>query len=204
MRRGVANYVRIGRGGAGLATRRSAGSARRAAALGGVAGGSPAFDRVRTRIREALSSDADAHDLLAAIAAAVSPVDGTLDSETGQQSASEAMQYILERFPDADLLALDTNQREILMERFLALDSFALFYSETGKHIQTKCNISTAAARIVEIKDYFCETFRQANERRRQNGAPSLGVLSDRQIATECRNIVSEAYSIFEAYLDES
>lgn len=204
MRRGVGDYVRSGRGGAGVATRRSAGSARRAATLGGVAGGSSTFDHVRDRIREALSSKTDVHELLAAIAAAASPIDGTLDAETGQQSASEALQYVLERFPDADLLALGDTQREILMERFLALDCFGLFYTETGKHIQHKCDLSTAAFRIDEIKSYFCETFRQANERRRDAGAPSLGDLSDPQIAAECRNIISEAYLIFEAYLDES
>lgn len=204
MRRGVGNYVRSGRGGAGMATRRSAGSARRATRLGGVAGGSSAFDHIRDRIREALSSKADVHELLAAIAAAASPIDGTLDSETGQRSASEALQYVLELYPDADLLALGETQREILMERFLALDCFGLFYTETGKHIQHKCDLSTAAFRIDEIKSYFCETFRQAKERRRDAGSPPLGDLSDAQIAAECRNVISEAYFIFEAYLDES
>ncbi len=203
MLRGVGEYVRSGRGGAGLATRRSAGSARRAATLGGVTGGSSEFQQVRDGIRDALKNNADAHQLLAAIAAAASPVDGTLDSESARQSASEALQYVLERFPDADLLALDGNQREILMERFLAIDCFGLFYTETGKHIQDKCELSTAAYRINEIKSYFCETFRQANERRRDAGSPSLGNLSDRQIAAECRNVISEAYIIFEAYLDE-
>ena len=203
MQRGVGNYVRSGRGGAGLATRRSAGSARRAATLGGIAGGSPEFKQLRDRIRGALASDADAHELLAAIAAAASPLNGTLDSETGQQSASEALQHVLERFPDADLFALDGNQREILLERFLAIDCFGLFYTETGEHIQGKSDYSTAASRINEIKNYFCETFRQANERRRDAGSPSLGDLTDRQIAAECRNVISEAYIIFEAYLDE-
>ena len=52
MRRGVGHYVRSGRGGAGMATRRSAGSAQRAAVLGGITGRSPTFDQVRERIRK--------------------------------------------------------------------------------------------------------------------------------------------------------
>lgn len=204
MQRGVGNYVRHGRGGAAMASRRSAGSALRAATLSGIAGGSSALEAVRTQIRDALSANADASELIAAIAAAASPIDGTHDSESGQQSASEALQYVLKQFPDADLLSLDGPQREVVLERFLALDCFSLFYTETGKHMQGKCDLSTAAHRIDEIKGYFCETFRQAKEQRRDAGTPSLGELSDKQIAATCRNIISQAYIIFEAYLDES
>lgn len=113
------------------------------------------------------------------------------------------MQYVLKQFPEADLLALDGPQRELLLERFLALDCFALFYIDTGKHMQGKCDLSTAAHRIDEIKDYFCEKFRQANEDRRESGAPSLGNLPDKQIEATCRTIINQAYTIFEAYLDE-
>lgn len=204
LRRSVGKYIRDGRHGVASATKRSIGTARRAGTLSGIAGGSPSFAEIRERIRQSISKDADAFELIAAIASAASPLDGTLDSERSQQAASEAMQFLLDCFPDADLLNLTVNQRETLLERFLALDCFALFYAENGKHLLMKCDLQTGATRIREIKDYFCETFRQANLQRKEKGKPSLGSLSDKQISSHCQEIIAEAYSIFEAYLDES
>jgi hypothetical protein len=204
LRRGVANYIRSGRGGTAMATRRSAGSASRGASLAGIVGGSSAFDVVRDRIRDAIASSGDPDLLLAAIAAAASPNDGTLDSETGQRAAAEALQHVLELNPDADLLNLGQSDRETLLERFLAIDCYELFMGEVGKHIQSKVDLATAAERIDGIKDYFCETFRQTNRTRRENGSRSLGSASDQQIAAVCRAVVAEAYFTFEVYLDEN
>lgn len=204
LRRGVANYVRGGRGGAAMAARRSGGSARRGASLGGITGGGGAFDQVRERIRETIASSGDPELLLAAIAAAASPNDGTLDSEIGQRAASEALQHVLELNPDADLLNLSPAERETLLERFLAIDCYELFMTEVGKHIQSKVELSKAIERISEIKDFFCETFRQANQTRRAIGSPSLGKTSDQQLSAVCRDVIADAYFTFEAYLDEN
>jgi len=204
MRRGVADYIRRGRGGAAMATRRSAGSASRGASLAGIVGGNSTFDVVRDRIRVAIASSGDPDSLLAAIAAAASPNDGTLDSETGQRAAAEALQHVLELNPDANLLNLGQSDRETLLERFLAIDCYELFMSEVGKHIQSKVDLATAAERINGIKDYFCETFRQANRARGENGSRSLGSASDREIAAVCRAVIAEAYFTFEVYLDEN
>lgn len=203
LRRGVANYVRHGRGGAAMATRRSAGTARRAGSLFGIVSGSPAFDEVRNRIRDSLAASGDPQELLAAIATAASPSDGTLDSETGQRAASQALQHVLELFPNADPLALDVPQRAILLERFLALDCYELFYTEVGKHIQSKGDLIVLASRIRDIKEYFCERFRQVTQSRQASGSASFGDLSDQRITAICRGIIAEAYITFEAYLDE-
>lgn len=203
MRRGVAEYVRTGRGGAAFAARRSAGSAKRAAMLSSITGGAKEHEATRSLIRAALENQSNARELLAAaIAAHASPMDGTLDSEAGRASASEALQYLLQQYPNANLLDLESEQREVLIERFLAIDSFALFYAETGKHILGKCDISTAAERITQIKKYFYSAFRQANERRKEAGGRSLGALSDHKIAAECSRIIANAYMIFEEFLD--
>lgn len=204
LRRGVADYVRSGRGGAALATRRSAGSARRAGTLAGIAGGGAQYQEVRNRIRETLASSGDPQEILAAIAAEASPNDGTLDSETGRRAAAEALQHVLKEFPDADVFDLDASQREVLLERFLAIDCFELFFTEVGKHVQAKVDLATAATRIREIKEYFCETFRHANANRRASGSPSLGALTDQKLGAICRDVIADAYMTFEAYLDES
>lgn len=204
LRRGVANYVRHGRGGAAMAARRSAGVAGRAGTLAGIVGGSAAFDDVRDQIRHAVANSGDPTEILAAIATATSPNDGTIDSETGQRAASQALQYVLELYPDADPLALQPLQRELLLERYLAIDCFEFFYTEVGKHIQAKIDLALYATRIREIKEYFCETFRQANRTRRESGMSSLGASSDRSITTICHAVIAEAYTVFEAYLDAS
>ena len=202
LRRGVGNYIRSGRGGTAMAVRRSGGSARRGASLGGIVSGGPAFGDIRERIREAIASSGDPAMLLAAIAAAASPNDGTLDSETGQRAASEALQHVLEMNPEADLLNLNPSERETLLERFLAIDCYELFMTEVGKHIQSKVELSEAIDRISEIKNYFCETFRQANQRRTAINATSLGRASDTQLNSVCREVIADAYFTFEAYLD--
>jgi hypothetical protein len=202
LRRSIGNYVRGGRGGSAMAARRSTGSALRGAALAGIVGGGNDFDQLRDRIRKSISSSGDPELLLAAIAAAASPNDGTLDSETGQRAASEALQHVLELNPNADLLNLSPAEREILLERFLAIDCYELFMTEVGKHIQMKVDLSKAMERVGEIKEYFCETFRQVNQSRKAIGSTSLGQVSDQKLATVCREVIAEAYFTFEAYLD--
>jgi hypothetical protein len=150
-----------------------------------------------------LSTSGDPQELLAAIAAAASPNDGTLDSETGQRAASQALQHVLKLYPNADPLALDVPQRAVLLERFLALDCYELFYTEVGKHIQSKGELFVLASRLHEIKEYFCESFRQVTGSRQVSGAASFGDLSDQRIIAICRGIIAEAYVTFEAYLDE-
>ena len=203
LRRGVAHYVRSGRGGSAMAARRSAGSARRAGILAGIVSGSSEFAHLRDQIRATLATSGDPQEILAAIAAAASPNDGSLDSDTGQRAASEALQHVLDLYREADPLDLNPQERELLLERFLAIDCFELFMTEVGKHITKKVELSVAASRFREIKDYFCGTFREVNQNRKQQGRPSLGDLADQKISEVCHEVLAEAYFTFEAYLDE-
>ena len=202
MRRGVANYIRKGRGGAQMAARRSAGSAARGAALSGIVGGNPAFDDVRQAIRNAVSDLNNADELLAAIAEAASPSDGTNDSQTGQDAAAEALQHLVTIDNEVDLLNLDSAQKETLLERFLAIDAFRLFMTDISKHLQGKASPKEFTRRAREIKDYFCETFRQAN-RSRIDGL-TLGNSPDTEVRRLSRSVIAEAYLIFESVIDES
>ncbi|WP_430450733.1 hypothetical protein [Rhodopirellula europaea] len=204
MRRGVANYVRTGRGGVQTATRRSAGSASRGASLAGIIGGNPAFEDVRQRIRNAVDDLSNADELLAAIAEAASPSDGTNDSQTGQDAAAEALQYLLERDDTVDLFDLAPNQKEIVLERFLAIDAFELFMTDVSKHMQSKGTLADYQNRIRVIKDYFCETFRQANQKRGRDDRATLGRVSDDEVLRLSRSIIAEAYMIFEGVIDEN
>ncbi len=204
LRRGVGNYVRHGRGGSSAATQRSAGSAKRGASLIGIIGNSSDHAQIREQIRQAFSRSGDSGVLVAAIAAAVSPNDGTLDGEIGQRAATEAMQHVLSRFPEADLFDLSITERELLLERYLAFDCYGLFMSETGKHILAKSDLSTYMERVTQIKEFFCETFRQANQSRKELGLPTLGQAADADVARICKEVNREAYSIFEEYLNEN
>lgn len=204
LRSAVGNYVRNGRGGSSTATRRSTGAAKRGAALIGIVGGSPVFKEVREGIRQAFSKSGNSELLIAAIASAASPNDGTLDSEIGLRAASEAMQYVLVRFPEADLFDLDATEREVLLERYLAFDCYGLFMSENGKHIQSKVDLDTHMDRVTQIKNFFCEVFRQANQSRREKSRPTLGQSTDADIARICKEVIRDAYNIFEGFLDEA
>ncbi|WP_144056701.1 hypothetical protein [Rhodopirellula europaea] len=146
----------------------------------------------------------NADELLAAIAEAASPSDGTNDSQTGQDAAAEALQYLLEQDKNANLLDLDTDQREIVLERFLAVDAFKLFATDVCKHMQNKGPLAEHQNRMRVLKDYFCETFRQANQRRAREDRPSLGRIPDDEVRRVSRSIITEAYMIFEGFFDES
>jgi len=203
LRRSVGNYVRTGRGGAATAAKRSAGSASRGARLAGIVSGDTRFSQERDSIREAVQNLSDSDALLAAIAAVASPSDGTIESQIGQDATAEALQHLLTVDPDADLFALNPLQREILLERYLAIDAYELFMTENSLHLQTKCSPIVYAQRAAEIYSFFCETFEQANEARGRRGESTLANQNDRQIQQTCRGVVADAYFIFEEFLDE-
>jgi hypothetical protein len=108
MRRGVSDYVRKGYGGHGAATRRFEGTARTAGslygALSGFATGAPG--EFTGAIAKALLEGKSAREIIDAVVDAVRPVDGTQDAEASREAINDALSDLLDRFPDADLLAL--------------------------------------------------------------------------------------------------
>ena len=197
MRRGVSNYVRIGYGGHSAATRRFEGTARTAGslygALSGLATGAPGeftgvIDRTSLQGRTA-------REVIDAVIEAVRPVDGTQDAEASREAINEALSDVLERFPDADLLALSEEQRDLVIEMYTAEDVFRRLQLDLGKHIHDKsASVSDALSRLGQIRDYVREVVAAAFKRLRDAGTK----LQNGHIASVVRSALAAALEVFE------
>ena len=108
LRRGLGHYVRTGLGGSRNASRRMVSTAMKAGALHGVlyALSSGTAPQVDLGIDPAGLEGRPAREIADRIAEALSPSDGTLDSEASRTSMSWALCEFMRREPEADLLSL--------------------------------------------------------------------------------------------------
>ena len=129
MRRGLGHYVRTGYGGSNITAQRFGSTAATAGALGGalagVASGHPALPG--SPLDPALLAGRSVNEVMDAVVEAVRPVDGTQDAEAERAAIRDALSELLTRFPEADLLNLDPDQRGFAIERFTAIDVFRRF-----------------------------------------------------------------------------
>lgn len=201
MRRGFGHYVRSGYGGAGTAARRMGGTAATAGALGGalagLAAGQPAAPG--SPLDPALLAGRSADEIMDAVVEAVRPVDGTQDAEAARAAIRDALSELLTRFPDADLLNLTPEQRELAIERFTAHDVFRRFDLDVGQTIREKApSATTALSRLKQARDYVKETVAAAFRRLREAGR----VLTAGRISEVVRAALRETFDVFEGYAE--
>jgi hypothetical protein len=201
MRRSLGQYVRNGYGGSGTATRRFGGTAATAAALGGalatVASGQTA--QTGSPLDPALLSGRSADTVMTAVVEAVRPIDGTLDAEASRASIRDALAELLTKFPDADLLNLDDEQRNFAIERFTGSDVFRRIELDVGKTISEKApSASAALARLKEIRDYVKETVSAAFRKLRAAGR----TLTVGRIAHVVRDALADTFQVFEGFAE--
>lgn len=201
MRRGVGHYVKSGYGGSSTATRRFGGTASTAGALGGAlasfAAGQPAAPG--SPADPALLRGQTAQEVMNALVEVVRPVDGTQDAEAERAAIRDALSELLTRFPDADLLNLDLDQRSFAIERFTAIDVFRRFELDLGKHIVEKAaSAATALARLKEVRDYVKETVAAAFRRLRDAGRSVTGG----RIGQVVRDALKDTFEVFEGYAE--
>jgi hypothetical protein len=201
LQRGVGQYFRGGMGGSGTASRRFGGTAQTAGALYDAlsgAAGSRATEVAR-RIDSLLAEDADAYRLIDAIVEVVRPVDGTQDGEASRESIHDALSDVLNRFPDADLRRLSSDQRDLVIELFVAGDVFRRFMLDVGGAIRDAApSAVTALSRLKEARDYIRETIvaafrnlREAGQRMTAGGVSKL-----------VNSALREAIVVFEGYAE--
>jgi hypothetical protein len=201
MRRALGHYVRTGYGGAGTASRRSGGTARTAEALfnglSNVAAGRPAAPG--SPLDPALLAGRSVEEVMNAVVEAVRPIDGTQDTEAARAAIRDALSELLTRFPDADLLNLDSEQRNFAIERYSAIDVFRRFQLDVGRTIVEKApNATTALSRLKQIRDYVKETVASSFRRLRDAGrAITAGRVS--QIVNDA---LHETFQVFEGYAE--
>jgi hypothetical protein len=200
MRRGLGQYVRSGYGGSSTATRRMGGTAATAGALGsvltGLASGQPTPD---SPLDPMLLEGRSADEIMDAVVEAVRPVDGTQDAEASRAAIRDALSELLTLFPDADLLNLTPEQRDLTIERFTAHDVFRRFDLDVGQTIRDKApSAIVALSRLKQARDYVKETVAAAFRKLRAAGRQ----LTAGRISEVVRAALRETFEVFEGYAE--
>jgi hypothetical protein len=200
MTRGFGHYVRSGYGGSATATRRMGGTATTAGALGrvltGLASGQQASD---SPLDPTLLAGRSANEIMDAVVEAVRPVDGTQDAEASRAAIRDALSELLTRFPDADLLNLTPEQRDLAIERFTAHDVFRRFDLDVGQTIRDKApNVVAALSRLKQARDYVKESVSAAFRKLRDAGRQ----LTAGRISEVVRAALRETFEVFEEYAE--
>ncbi|HEX8090714.1 MAG TPA: Qat anti-phage system associated protein QatB [Blastocatellia bacterium] len=201
MRRGLGHYVRTGYGGAGTAARRLGGTASTADALynalSAMAAGQPAAPG--SSLDPALLSGRSAQEVMDAVGEAVRPIDGTQDAEAARVAIRGAVSELLTRFPEADLVNLNDEQRTFAVERYVALDVFHRIELDLGKTIQEKApNAVSALSRLKQVKDYVKETVSAAFRKLRDAGR----TITPGRVGRIVRDALRDTFEVFEGYAE--
>lgn len=199
--RSLGHYVRTGYGGSRTASRRFGGTATTAVALGTVlsrlaSGQTTAPD---SAIDSTLLAGQSAQQVMDAVVEAVRPIDGTQDAEAERASIRDALSELLTRYPEADLLNLDPEQRGFAIEKFAAIDVYRRFHLDVGKAIVEKApSAVTALARLKEARDYIKQhvsaSFRKLRDAGRTVTAGRVGQV--------VRDALRETFEVFEGYAE--
>ena len=201
LRRGIGHYVRTGYGGSGTTTRRFGGAATTAGALGRALAGVAAGQRptAENPLDPRLLEGRTASEVMDAIVEAVRPVDGTQDAEAERAAIRDALSELLTRFPDADLLNLDPDQRAFAIEHFTAIDVFRRFDLDVGRSIlENAPNAAAGLARLKEVKDYVQQTVAASFRRLHAAGR----TLTGGRISQVVRSALRETFEVFEGYTE--
>lgn len=199
LRRGLGHYVSKGYGGASTASRRFSGTAVTAGALNQAlaraAAGMP-FG-MDTPLDPNLLAGRSASEVMDAVVNAVRPVDGTLDAEASRAAIQDALSELLTRYPDADLLNLDAEQRAFAVERYTVADVFRRIQLDLGKTIMEKApSAAMALSRLKEVREYVREVVSASFRRLRQGGRfPSAG-----RVGVVVRDALRATFTVFEGY----
>lgn len=201
MRRGLGQYVKKGYGGSSTATRRMGGTAQTAQALYSALSGGQGSAATATggALEPALTDGRSANEVMDAVVEAVRPVDGTQDAEASRTSIKDALSDVLNQFPDADLLNLQPEQRELAVERFVAGDVFRRIDLDIGRTIREKApNAATGLGRLKEVREYVRETVSASFRRLRETGQR----LAAGRITQIVQSAIRETFQVFEGYVE--
>ena len=200
MKRGLGHYVRTGLGGAHRASHRMAGTARRAGALYGVlnalsSGTAPPVD---LGIDTARLAGGSAREIVDRIAEALSPSDGTQDSEASRRSISQTLCELIRREPTADLTALTQEQIELGMELFISADIYRRMELDVGQTVFDRApDPATAIRRLGEMERYA----RQAVAASFRSRTANSGSFTQQAATRLASRVIQDTFEIFESYL---
>ena len=200
LRRGVGHYVRSGLGGSRNASRRMAGTARRAGALYGVLhdlrggrtpGSYPDLDPAALEGRPA-------REIVERIAEALSPSDGTLDAEAGRYSISQALSELIRRNPAIDLTSLTQEEIVLATELFVVADIRRRIELDVGKAIFAKApDASTAIRRLDQMYRYVRQVVASAFRLWSNEPEP----VTQQAAISLAEGVIQNTFEVFESYL---
>lgn len=198
MKRGLGSYVRRGYGGSATATRRMGGTSTTASALGGVLSGLASGQQTPgSSLDPTLLEGRSVDEVMDAVVEAVRPIDGTQDAEASRVAIREALSELLTLFPDADLLNLTPEQRDLAIERFTAHDVYHRFDLDVGQTIREKSsNAPTALSRLKQVREYIKETVAASFRKLRDAGQQ----LTAERISEFVQSALHETFEVFEEY----
>lgn len=198
--RALGHYVRKGYGGAGTAAQRFGGTIATAGAFGQVLANLTTDAGAATSgLDRALLGSRSADAIMDAVVEAVRPTDGTQDAEAEREAIRDALSEMLEKYPDADLLNLDDDQRAFAIEEFTASDVYRRFDLDVGQTITEKAPTAVAAlARLKEVRDYIRESVAASFRELKQAGKS----LTTAPITQVVRDALRQTLEVFEGYAE--
>ena len=157
-RRAVGHYSRTGMGGARSAANRMRTSARSGASA--ISFLQAARDKTDPAINEWVDSltarNASAQEIADEIVRHTMPAGGSQDEAASQQSMAQAMQDLLARDPDIDLLNLDDDSIWALIESFLGYEAFYRLSLDIGQVFEDAAlSPRDRVTRMKEMRDYL-------------------------------------------------
>lgn len=201
MKRGLGQYVKKGYGGSATATRRFSGTAQTAHALYSAlsSGTNNPYTATGNPLDPVLMEGRSADEVMDAVVEAIRPVDGTQDTEASRTAIKNALSDVLERYPDADLCAMQEEHRNLAIERYVARDVFLRFDLDIGKTIIDKSpNAAEGMGRLKEIFEYIQEAVAASFRQLRNDGHR----LASGLITQIVQNALRETFQVFEGYAE--
>lgn len=200
MLQGLSHYVKKGYGGRNIATQRMGNTVHTAQALfSALSGGvDNKYTQSGSPLDPLVLAGRSAKGIMDAIVDAVREVDGTQDAEANRASISDALTEVLARYPEADLINLDTEQRDFAIEQFVAIDVFRRIDLDVGHTVRDKASdMLTGLSRLKEIKNYVCETVFAAFRNLRIRGIS----FTSANIMDVTQRAIYDTFTVFEEYI---
>ncbi len=200
MKRGLGQYVHKGLGGSSRASHRMAGTVRRASALYSALnslsrGTQPEVDM---GIDPARLAGRPAREIVDRLALAISPSDGSLDSEASRRSITQALCKLILREPSVDLAALTAEQIELALELFISEEICIRIDVDIGNTVLTRApSLAKAMERLEQMYRYVRQKVAESFRRRRQ----SLESLSQQVAGRLVSKVIQDTFEVFEEYL---
>jgi len=195
--RAVGHYSRTGMGGARSAANRMRTSTRLGAGAFGFL--QAARDRTDPAINEWVGSltarNASAQEIADEIVRRTMPAGGSQDEAASQQSMDQAMQDLLARDPDIDLLNLDDNNIWSLIESFLSYEAFYRLSLDIGQVFEDAAlSPRIRVTRLKEMRNYLkAELSSQVEELREETSNATSG-----QLQSVLQHALENTFSVYE------